>query len=290
MGAWPKSLKSLAALFLLSAVFAPAMLAKDGSSRYPLRITVLSAESHVLDAGAAPVKNCTLMAYSSDCNGSTAPPTQNILLVQDSDGKSFRITCTADSKWSECEALSPGETIYGRKEKRGITVSFRNSKGKQAKQFYEYVAEISAPSAPASARSPQPGAAPSPSSSTATPAPTPVPTPTPAAAPATAPASAPAPAVSPAPATAPVRAPAPPARAAQESPAEKVKVNFASTPPGAEITLDGSYVGSTPSSIVLSAGTHSVVFSLPGFAQWKRELTVLAGSDLTVSAILQKDQ
>ena len=151
MGAWPNSLKSLAALFLLSAVCAPAVPAKDASSHYPLRITVLSAESHVLDAGAVPAKNCTLMAYSSDCNGSTAPPTQNIALVQDAEGKSFRITCTADSKWSECQPLSVGETVYGRKEKRGITVLFRNSKGKQAKQFYEYVAELSTPPSPAAA-------------------------------------------------------------------------------------------------------------------------------------------
>jgi len=33
-----------------------------------------------------------------------------------------------------------------------------------------------------------------------------------------------------------------------------------------------------------------VVFSMPGFAQWKRELTVLPGSQLTVGAILQKEQ
>jgi hypothetical protein len=64
--------------------------------------------------------------------------------------------------------------------------------------------------------------------------------------------------------------------------------NFSSIPPGAEITLDGKYVGSTPSGIPLSAGTHSVVLSLPGFAQWKRDLTVSEGSDLSVSAILQK--
>ena len=58
---------------------------------------------------------------------------------------------------------------------------------------------------------------------------------------------------------------------------EKVKCNFTSTPAGAEITLDGKYVGSTPSEIELVTGTHVVVFSMPGFTQWKRELTVLLG-------------
>jgi hypothetical protein len=71
---------------------------------------------------------------------------------------------------------------------------------------------------------------------------------------------------------------------------EKVKCNFTSTPAGAEITLDGKYVGSTPSEIELVTGTHAVVFSMPGFTQWKRELTVLSGSELTVNAILQKGE
>jgi hypothetical protein len=70
---------------------------------------------------------------------------------------------------------------------------------------------------------------------------------------------------------------------------ERVKCNFSSTPAGADITLDGKYVGSTPSEIELGTGTHVVVFSMPGFTQWKRELTVLPGSVLTVSAILQKE-
>jgi hypothetical protein len=86
--------------------------------------------------------------------------------------------------------------------------------------------------------------------------------------------------------------PAPPHEAAtggpREKTEEKVKCNFTSTPSGAEITLDGKYVGSTPSEIALNAGTHAVVFSMPGFVEWKRDLTVSAGSELTVSGILQK--
>jgi hypothetical protein len=80
---------------------------------------------------------------------------------------------------------------------------------------------------------------------------------------------------------------------AQEVPAEKaekVKCSFTSTPTGAEITLDGKYVGNTPSEIDLTAGTHAIVFSMAGFTQWKRDLTVLPGSALTVSAILLKQQ
>jgi hypothetical protein len=57
---------------------------------------------------------------------------------------------------------------------------------------------------------------------------------------------------------------------------------------GAEITVDGKFVGSTPSEIEIGAGTHAVTFSMPGFSEWKRDLTVTAGSNLSVNAILQK--
>jgi hypothetical protein len=71
---------------------------------------------------------------------------------------------------------------------------------------------------------------------------------------------------------------------------EKIKCNFNSTPAGAEITLDGRYVGNTPSTIGLSTGSHVVVLFMPGFVQWKRDLSVGAGSEVNVSANLQKTQ
>ena len=69
-----------------------------------------------------------------------------------------------------------------------------------------------------------------------------------------------------------------------------VKCTFSSTPSGAEVALDGRFVGSTPSLLNLTAGQHVVVMSLPGFARWKRDLTVSPGSELTVNAVLEKAQ
>jgi hypothetical protein len=57
-----------------------------------------------------------------------------------------------------------------------------------------------------------------------------------------------------------------------------------------EITLDGKYVGNTPATIGVGTGTHIVVLSMPGFAQWKRELMVTSGSEVNVTASLQKTQ
>jgi len=72
---------------------------------------------------------------------------------------------------------------------------------------------------------------------------------------------------------------------------ERVKCNFSSTPSGADITIDDwKYVGSTPSEISLSTGTHVVVISMPGFAEWKRELTVEPDSVVNVTATLEKTQ
>jgi PEGA domain len=71
---------------------------------------------------------------------------------------------------------------------------------------------------------------------------------------------------------------------------DTAKCNFTSTPSGAEISLDGSYVGNTPSAIAVGAGRHLVVLTMPGFSKWKRELLVSAGSDVEVSATLQARQ
>jgi hypothetical protein len=69
---------------------------------------------------------------------------------------------------------------------------------------------------------------------------------------------------------------------------DTVTINFTSTPADAEITLDGSYVGNAPSTIAVGPGRHLVVLAMPGFAKWKRELMVSLGSDVNVTATLEK--
>jgi len=78
--------------------------------------------------------------------------------------------------------------------------------------------------------------------------------------------------------------------ASQESQPEMAKCSFISTPGGAEITVDGKFVGSTPSSLRLSTGDHLVVISMQGFSEWKRHMNVMQDSDLTIDAVLQKQQ
>lgn len=79
-----------------------------------------------------------------------------------------------------------------------------------------------------------------------------------------------------------------PASTDDGEPQRVVECSFTSSPPGADILVDGKYVGSTPSALSLTAGNHRVVISMTGFVQWKRELTVSPGSELTVNAVLEK--
>ena len=267
-------IKWLPVLFLLNTMLA------EGAKQYPLHITVLSAEFHPLNSGTPVPKDCDLTNFSAYCNESRNPTVQNIMRVRDSDGESFSIACTVDSRWSKCASLPVGETFEARKDKHGITVLYRNAKGKEKKELYQVLAVAAMPTPDTAVKAP-PAAPPSTSSA-----------PAPAAqSGATVEPQPEAPArTSPPPATPPAAAPVSrPGTAETEAEKEKVRCNFTSTPPGAEIGLDGKYVGNTPSQIAVSTGTHVISFSLPGFGQWKRELSVLPGSELTVSAILQKD-
>ncbi len=214
------------------------------------RVKVLTSESQILAGDPdAVLKDCDGVNYSGYCHQSKFVSKQNTMRVQDETGKAFAITCVQDSRFSKCVPLTLGQSYDARRDKRGITIFYEDAKGGASKQLYTVV-EPAQGSAPATASGSVQG----------------LPTPATAAA---------SPLQSPPPATAEV------AR-------EKVKCNFISTPPGAEITVDGRYVGNAPSTVGLSTGTHVVVFFMPGFAQWKRELTVFSGSDLNVNATLQK--
>jgi len=67
------------------------------------------------------------------------------------------------------------------------------------------------------------------------------------------------------------------------------RVIVQSDPAGAEIYLDDQFVGSTPSTLLLSPGKHAVRLHAAGRADWSRQVNVLSGSELTLSAALDKN-
>jgi hypothetical protein len=67
------------------------------------------------------------------------------------------------------------------------------------------------------------------------------------------------------------------------------KVTVQSDPAAAEIYLDEQFVGSTPSILAVAPGKHAFRLHAAGRADWSRQLNVLAGSDLTLAATLDKN-
>ncbi len=65
------------------------------------------------------------------------------------------------------------------------------------------------------------------------------------------------------------------------------RVTIASNPVGAEIEIDGKFVGSTPSVLQLEPGEHMIAIKKAGFKDWQRTMTVTAG-EISVSPELQK--
>jgi protein-tyrosine-phosphatase len=66
------------------------------------------------------------------------------------------------------------------------------------------------------------------------------------------------------------------------------KLSIASSPDGADIEVDGSFVGNTPSEVQVAEGDHTVLVKKNGFAEWNRKLKVSAGSTIHLNAELEK--
>jgi hypothetical protein len=96
-----------------------------------------------------------------------------------------------------------------------------------------------------------------------------------------------------APSAAPAAVPRPTPAAAPVGPAvvplpTTGKLLVASTPDGAEIEVDGSFVGNAPSQLQLADGDHTVALKKQGFKDWERHLKVTAGSDVHLDVELEK--
>jgi len=236
---------------LLAGFLLVGILANAASRNNAMRIKILDSETHSVSLGGNDVPtNCDQVNFDAYCNHSKSAIVTNTLLVQDGNGRPFRIVCTIESRFSRCVPLPKGGVYDARREKHGVMVYYIDDNGKARSQLYAFVAEdknavanitMSAPAAPGDASSENAKQA---SASE--------------------------------PATGRV--------------GETVKCSFSSTPSGADVLLDGRFVGSTPSVLGITTGTHVVVVSMAGFTQWKRELAVTPGSDLTVNAILEKAQ
>lgn len=69
---------------------------------------------------------------------------------------------------------------------------------------------------------------------------------------------------------------------------DQTRVQVSSTPDGADIEVDGSFVGNTPSTIGVSAGPHKLSVKKAGFKAWERNISVSTGQ-VNVNATLEPE-
>jgi hypothetical protein len=70
--------------------------------------------------------------------------------------------------------------------------------------------------------------------------------------------------------------------------AMSAKIQLDSNPPGADIEIDGNFVGNTPSEVQVTEGDRAITVKKTGFKDWERKLKVSAGSSVHLSAELEK--
>ena len=83
---------------------------------------------------------------------------------------------------------------------------------------------------------------------------------------------------------------APHAQATPLSEIHSVSVSFKSMPDGADIIVDGKFIGSTPSVAQLPAGERRISIEKSAFKAWQRTVVLNPGSAINLNATLEKAQ
>jgi PEGA domain len=75
---------------------------------------------------------------------------------------------------------------------------------------------------------------------------------------------------------------------APADPPAQARLSVTSIPDGADIEIDGSFMGNAPSSLQLQPGDHKVLVSKSGYKPWQRTLKI-SGGDVNIKAELEKN-
>jgi PEGA domain len=79
-----------------------------------------------------------------------------------------------------------------------------------------------------------------------------------------------------------------PRATALQDPVSEAELDIWSSPAGADIFLDGGYVGKTPYSLVVPRGEHTVTLRKKDFGTWQRKVLVDAGQRRVGANLEQK--
>ena len=74
---------------------------------------------------------------------------------------------------------------------------------------------------------------------------------------------------------------------APSTPVQQATVEFWSSPAGADIEVDGKHMGSTPSTVTVQAGEHTITMRKQDFGTWQKTIKVTSGN-LRVAAYMQQ--
>ncbi|HEY1581037.1 MAG TPA: PEGA domain-containing protein [Terracidiphilus sp.] len=75
--------------------------------------------------------------------------------------------------------------------------------------------------------------------------------------------------------------------APQAAPPAQASLSVVSTPAGADVEVDGNFVGNTPSTLSLTPGSHQIAVKKKGFVDWTKTLTI-TGGNINLNAELQE--
>jgi hypothetical protein len=82
---------------------------------------------------------------------------------------------------------------------------------------------------------------------------------------------------------------APPSAApATTAASAQAQMQISSDPPGADIEIDGNFVGDTPSTVGVATGQHEITVKKSGFKPWDRKMMV-SGGQVNVNATLEAE-
>jgi len=72
------------------------------------------------------------------------------------------------------------------------------------------------------------------------------------------------------------------------APTAQAQLQVTSTPAAADIEIDGSFIGDTPSTVGVAPGQHQLSVKKTGFKPWERKITVSSGQ-VNVNAALERE-
>lgn len=72
-------------------------------------------------------------------------------------------------------------------------------------------------------------------------------------------------------------------------PSGQTNVTIVSSPIGADVEVDGKFIGNAPTTVQLSSGDHAIKVSKKGYKTWERTLAT-SGSNANVNAELEQDK